>query len=634
MKTFYFGSIIAVALLTAAPYFLLKETKDQLSGPGADSGIISYVTYSAKIKSLDPATAGDTTSASLQGNFYEALYTYHYLKRPVEVIPQLAEAMPEVSQDGLTYTIKVRKGIKYCPNACFGKDEKGNAKTRDMNAHDFVLAFKRIADPNIITPMSLAFIEDKIVGIKEFRDAATAYNKGDFTRYDKLDIEGIKALDDHTLQIKLTSPFPQLIYVLAINNYAPVPREVIDYYLSKPPMSERDPQINESEAAVGTGPFYLASFKDGGDIILKRNPVYRDDYYPTEGTEEDKANGLLADAGKKLPFIDTQFWVFVQESVPLWMMFQRKKVDVGGIPKEFFSQVITPGKDLTDSWAEEGIRLLKYQDPSVYWFAFNMDDPVLGKSKSLRQALNLAFDVELYIDILRNGRGLRAKNVIPSDFGGEWDVKAQEMAGPNPYARLDVALAKRKLEDARKELVAAGVIKEGDPLPELRIDMGGTDEATRRTATVAQKQFKKLGIPLKVEVNDWPTLQEKVHNKQCQIYSMGWHADYPDPENFFQLYYGPNIKRGTNNSNYSNPEFDRLYEKASVMPHSKERAEIYAQMLRIIQEDCPVLLLDEPVSFLLVHKWVHNVKPHPIGYGMQKYRRIDQEARTAAGGGR
>ena len=113
---------------------------------------------------------------------------------------------------------------------------------------------------------------------------------------------------------------------------------------------------------------------------------------------------------------------------------------------------------------------------------------------------------------------------------------------------------------------------------------------------------------------------------------MGWHADYFDAENFLQLYYSPNIKKGTNNSNYSNPEFDRLYEKIRDMPDTPERTEIYARMIRMISEDCPVLMLSEPLTMVLYYDWYKNVKLHPIGYGYAKYRRVNVELREKLGG--
>ena len=261
----------------------------------------------------------------------------------------------------------------------------------------------------------------------------------------------------------------------------------------------------------------------------------------------------------------------------------------------------------------------------VYWIVFNMEDKVIGASRSLRQALCAVFDVESYIEVLFNGRAKRAVNILPSSFKG-W-----KEAGPGPYYKLDVNLAKRKLEDARKELAAKGLLVNGK-IPELSIDLGGLDRTTADRGEFCQQQFAKIGIELKFNLNDWPTLQEKVHNKQCQMYTMGWHADYPDAENFLQLYYGPNIQKQTNNSNYASPEFDRLYEQVRTMPDTPVRTKLYARMINMLSRDCPALLLTEPVSYVLHYDWVENIKPHPIGYGFAKYRRLDVQRRRELGG--
>ena len=633
MKWFYIISSVTVLLLGLAPFALLKPEKPSRF----DGKVVGYNIYMEKVKSLDPATCGDVTSADIQGNFYESLFCYAYLKRPLEVIPQLAEAMPEVSPDGLTYTIPLKKGVKYSRNACFGYEADGKTpKTRTVTAEDFVLSFKRIGDFHINSELSLAFVEDKVVGLKEYRDATRAYDKGDFSRYQKETLAGVTAQDEHTLQITLTQPFPQLLYVLALDVYAPIPHEVVDYYLvsrdngqggrESMPMRDRSPEILDRQAVVGTGPYLLTEFDRGGTIVLERNPEFREEYYPSEGSPGDREAGLLADAGKRVPFVDVRYLTFVQESNPAWMLFVTKQRDTSGVPRDVYDAVISPARELDDTWKSKGIRLLKYTDPSVYWLAFNVDDRVVGKSKSLRQALNLCFNVESYIDVLLNGRGTRSLNTIPSTFDG------YEQAGPSPYARFDLALARQKVADARQELVAAGVIQPGQNIPTLTLDVGGVDEQQRRDAEFIQGQFRQIGIDLKIEMNDWPTLQEKVHNKQCQIYSMGWHADYPDAENFLQLYYSKNIDRGTNNTNYSNPEFDKLYEQASVMMPSPQRTELYVKMIRMLGEDCPVLLLFEPVNFTLSYDWVYNVKPHPIGYGFGRYTRIDPAQRAREGG--
>jgi len=632
MKWFYVISVGIVLLGSLSPFVLLEaEQAGRFQGK-----VVAYNVYGAKVKSIDPATCGDTTSASVQGNFYESLYAYHYLKRPIEVVLQLAAGMPEVSPDGLSYTIRLKKGVKYSRNPCFGVDRNGTPKTRTLRAEDFVLAFKRIGDFHLTTTLSLAFIHDRIVGLKEYRQKTRSYNKGDFSRYDKEQIKGIRAIDEHTLQIRVDRPFPQLLYVLAMHVYAPIPREVIDYHLAtRPdgaggrepiPLNERSPEIYDPQAVVGTGAYVLSEWVRGGRIVMERNGEFREEYYPSEGAPGDKAAGLLDDAGKKVPFVDVRNLTFVQEDNPAWMMFITKQRDTAGIPRDVYSTVISPSKDLIDLWHKRGIRLIKETYPAIYWFAFNTEDRVLGSSKSLRQALCLAFDVDRYVEVIHNGRGRRAVNTIPSTFKGHAE------AGPSPYARFDLDAARQKLAQAKAELIAAGVIKPGEEIPPLILDMPGRDEHYRRMGEFAQGEFQRIGLNVRIELNDWPTLQKKVHNKQCQMYAMGWHADYHDAENFLQLYYSPNIKRGTNNTNYKNPQFDRLFERAATTMNEKDRIPLYAKMVKILNEDCPVLLLSEPISFILVYEWVHNVKPHPIGYGFGKYTRIDADLRRLAGG--
>ncbi len=629
MKLFYIIAVLVVVVLALSPYVLLR-TK-----PSTTDAIVFHDTYASRIRSIDPATCGDSASTAIQTYFYEGLYTYKYLVRPVTLRPMLAAHMPSISEDGLVYTIPLKTGVHFQRNACFGLDEDGRPKTREMTADDFVLAFKRVADFHIETQLAYAFIR-KIKGVEDYRDRTRRYRAGDFSRYDELDLAGVKAIDDHTLQITLAERFPQFIYVLAMHNYAPIPREVLDYHLaSEPddeggrrpvPIEDRTTDITQHEAAVGTGPYVLEEWQKASRIRLVRNPEYREVLYPDEASEEFREAGLLADAGQRVPFIDVRELRFVEETNPSWMLFENKRRDVASVPRDMYDSVIGLDKELTTQWQARGIDLKKYTSPAVYWIVFNCEDRVLGSSKSLRQALSLCYNVPLHIDVLHNGRGVPAKNCIPSSFPG-W-----EEAGSSPYARLDLQLAREKIEDARKELVAKGVIQSGEEIPPLTIDIGDRGEYGRRLGQFMASQFREIGVELKVELQDWPTLQEKVHNKRSQMYTMGWVADYPDAENFLQLFYSPNIDHGTNNSNFSNPRFDVLFRKAAGTMALEDRIPLYVEMVNIISEDCPVLLLSEPVSFLLKYKWMHNIQPHPIRRGTGLYWRIDTDLRQKMGG--
>jgi len=632
MKWFYIIAVLSTIGLAAAPYWLLSpEDISRFEGK-----TVLYNIYPSKVNSIDPVTCGDTMSAAIQGNFYEGLYTYHYLKRPMEVIPQLADGMPEVSADALTYTVKIKKGVQYFRNPCFGKEADGRWKNRTVRAEDFVLAFKRVGDYYVNTRLSLAFVQDKILGLDEYRKRTRNYAQGDFSRYDKVDLPGVVALDEHTLQFKLAKPFPQLIFVLAMQSYAPMPREVISYHLETKddgnggripiPVKERSTEIREPQAVVGTGAYMLTHWERGSKIIVERHPEFRDEYYPTEGAPGDEEKGLLKDAGKKLPFIDARHYICVTEPNPQWMLFLTKQRDYALIPPQVFQTVISPSHDLLDTWKKEGITLRKNPYPAIYWIAFNMTDDVVGKSKSLRQGLYLSFDVDEYIKIVWNGRGKRGLNIIPSTF------KGHKEAGRGPYAHVDIEAAKVKIEQAKKELADAGVIAPGEDIPEITLDLGGTDELTRRIAEFVKGEFRKVGVRVKVELNDWPTLLGKINNKRFQACTLGWHADYPDAENFLQNFYSPNIELNTNYVGYRNEKFDRLFEECSKYPDEEKRVPLYAEMAKMIAEDVPVMLLAEPVTYTLLMPWTRNYKYHPITYGLGKYTRINLQQRIEYGG--
>jgi oligopeptide transport system substrate-binding protein len=633
MKYFYSIALLVVAVLVLFPVFLLTPDSPE----DTSDTVIYRLTYPADVKSLDPATCGDEMSSSIQGNVYEGLYAYHYLKRPLEVIPQLTLGMPEVSEDGLTYTIRLKPGVLYHRNPCFGMSG-GKWSTRAMTAADFVLAFKRVADYHINTGLAWAFIAGRIVGLDAYRERTRLYRVGDYSRYD-LPVEGLEAVDSLTLRIRLTERFPQFIYVLAMHVYAPVPREVVDFWLTSEsdgkggrrelPLHERNPEIMEPEEVVGTGPYLLAEMKRKWKIRLTRNPDYRPDFYPTEGQPRsamyagDSALGLLVDAGKRIPFIDEIRLRYVDEQYTSWMLFLSKQVDAAGIPREAFETVIRPDKELTEAWKNRHIVLARFTDPSIYWIAFNMEDSVLGGCRELRQGICLGFDVESEIKVLLNGRGKRAVNMIPSDF------KGHDEAGPGPYNRYDLAAAKEKLAVAKKVLGDRGLLQKGE-IPELKLDLSDGPSAIKQAEFVRQ-QFQKMGLRIKPVFNDWPTLQRKVNNKQIQMYTMGWIADYPDAENFLQLYYSGNIDKGTNNTNFRDATFDSLYLRVRVMQDSPERTALYARMTNILSEECPALLLSEPENFILYSDYGYNVKPPTIGSGYYKYRRIDVKKRARTG---
>jgi ABC-type oligopeptide transport system substrate-binding subunit len=235
----------------------------------------------------------------------------------------------------------------------------------------------------------------------------------------------------------------------------------------------------------------------------------------------------------------------------------------------------------------------------------------------------LAYDVDAHIRNLYAGRGVRARTFVPASF-------AEAALAPSPYARLDRAAAKAKLAEAVKELAAKGLLRDGK-IPPIRLSLAGAGDYQKHLGAFVREQFGRLGLDIKLEFMHWPALQRQVHTGNVQLFTMGWHADYPDAENFLQLYYGRNIKAGTNSTRYNNAAFDELFAEAVKLTPGKRRTDLYVRMLKMLNEDCPSLLLSEELRLTLRWNWLKNYKPHPVGYGYDRFLRIDRAARRRGG---
>jgi len=560
--------------------------------------VVLHSALTAKVRGLDPGDIGDTTSSLVASQIFECLYQYHYLKRPYELIPQLADGMPQSSPDGLTYTIKIKKGVYFADDRCFE-----GAKGRELKASDFVFAWKRIADIKYLSKNWWIF-DNKIVGLDEFREYTKSCKRAADVDYSR-EVEGLAASDDYTLVIKVKKPWPQIIYLLAHLPTAPIAKEAVDYY-------GKD-IINHP---VGTGPFKLKLWHRGSYIELVKNPNFRGEAYPSEGEVGDFEEGYQADAGKQIPMVDRILMMIVQEDPPRWFLFMQGKIDASGIPKDNFNEAIDQRGGLTAQMQKRNIHLRVFRDPSTYWIGFNMADELLGKNKPLREAISCAVDCKKYIELFTNNRGEAAYGFIPP-----------LMKAYNPQIK-EVSKTIYNPERARQLVKQAEEIY-GGRLPKLVLAMPGTDVVFRQRGEFLRRCFKDVGLDVEIDYMDWPTFQNKIKTKSAQMFTLGWIADYPDAENFLQLFYSKNASPGPNNFNYSNPEFDRIYERIAVMPDCPERTELYRKAERIVVEDCPAVFLLHGVAFVLHHDWLYNYKPHAFGYGLSKYRRIDRAKRAA-----
>lgn len=550
-----------------------------------------HITVQSRIKGMDPINTGDTYSSTEVARVYEGLLQYHYLKRPYELEPNLAESMPEVSDDGLTYTFKLKKGVMFHDNKCF---EGG--KGRELTAEDVVFSIMRLADPRN-NAIGWWILDGKVVGLNEWRDEQKKLNKTNYSAK----VEGLKAVDKYTVQFKLTEEFPQFLYALPMSYTMIVAKEAVDFY--------GEEFLNNP---VGTGPFMTDTFTQSTKIVYKKNPKYRKEVYPSEGMPEDKEKGLLDDAGKTLPLAEKIVVHIQPESQPRWLAFEKGKTDFLTIPKDNFQSVVTPGKTITDAYAKKGIELQINPDLDVTYISFNHENELFKNNVKLKQAMSLAYNNVRANELFYNNRGILAQTPIPPGIQG------YDKNYVNPYMAYD-------LEKAKKLLAEAGYPK-GKGLPVITYDTASST-VQRQMGEYFKKQMAEIGINVDVVTNTWPQLTEKVHKRKTMTYGMAWLGDYPDAENFLQLLYGPNSSPGPNGSNFNDPGFNKLFKKATKMQPSPERAKLYMEMAQKYSEKVPWILGVHRTSFVVKHGWLKNYKFSTFNYGNSKYFDVDLEVK-------
>lgn len=569
------------------------------SGPVEEPNeMVLHHVLSTKIKGLDPGNMRDVYSVIVASQIFEPLYQYHFLKRPYELVPLLAEDMPQISDDLLTYTIKIKKGVYFQDDPCFQA-----GKPRELKAEDFIFSLKRIANIKYLSP-NWSIFDNKIVGLDEFRRITKTCKSEADVDYSR-QVEGLTTPDDYTLVIKLKKHWPQLGMTLADIATAPVAKEAVDYYgrdiISHP---------------VGTGPFRLNVWRRGSSIELVRNPAFRGELYPSEGEPGDAEAGYLDDAGKPMPFADRVVWTVIEERQPAWLLFLQGKVDATVIPKDSFDEVMGGAGELTPAMKQRNIHLKTFKDPSTYWLGFNMAEPVIGKNKPLRSAISYAIDRAKFIELFFNNRHLVAHGLIPPVMPS-YNPEIKEKG----YARYDPEKAQELLKEAEKI--------HGGKLPALKITLPGTNTWYRQYGQFLKRNLNAVGLEVETEYMDRPTYLEKVNNRSVQMFTSGSSARIPDAQDFLEMFYSRYHAPGPNKFNYSNAEFDKLYEKAQVMLDCPEKHRLYRKMELIVLKDCPAAFLNHRVAYVLHHDWYKNYKPHAFAYGLSKYRRINLAKRTA-----
>jgi ABC-type transport system substrate-binding protein len=543
------------------------------------------VEKSSSISTIDPAASYDTVSAGVVYQCYETLYEYEYLKRPYVLKPLLASEMPLISEDRMTYTIKLKKGVKYQDHGFY----KG--RNKEVTAHDFITQFKRMAFKGTRSPGWWLY-ENRIIGLDEFRKSAGT----DLNKLYTANIEGLIAKDKYTLVIKLKKPYPQLIYSLAMTFSSPVPMEAVKHFKN-----------DLHESTVATGPYILTDWKKNLRLILKRNPNYRKAFYPGSGDRFAIKNGLLEDKDKQIPFIDTVRVEIIKEPQTAWLNFMKGKLDILTIPKDNFDSVITPMSTLTPEMKQKGISLEKKSTLTFWFIAFNMQNSIFAKNKNLRLAVAHGVNNTKLIDLFTNNTAFPANSIYPPGIFG--------------YSPSVTLPYKYDLAKAKEYMVKAGY-PNGMGLPEIPFDVRGTSTRNRQMADFYRQELAKLGFKIKIITNTFPAFLKKLKNNKLTLWQGGWAMDYPDTENVLQLLSKKNHPPGPNATSYANEEFQKLLEKAIFLEDGVEKQVLLRKMENIVNEDIPWIMQYYARHYILRYNRVMNYRPSDLIYNDFKYLRL------------
>jgi len=561
------------------------------AGAGAVAQVpkVLSVARTATFDSLDPQRQFDNSSNDIVSMTYNTLLRYSYLERPYKLRPDLLEQMPPLSPDQLTYTFTLKKGIRFHDNACFP-----GGKGRELNSDDVLFSLRRYADARINTKSWFA-MEGAVAGLDAYRAATAKAAAG--TDLSAADIEGLKRIDSQRFSIRLVKPNPLFLYALALSPTAVVAPEAVRHH-----------QDRLSVNPVGTGPFMLANAERKGVLRLLKNPNYHG-VYPATGAPDDAERGLLKDAGRKLPLVDVVEMPLVEEAQPAMLRFLNGEFDRQALDRANFIKMAKLVKDagndaVRDSAKGSSIRLNDeyaarfdlHGTPSltVFYYAINMKDPLLGGNKLLRQALAHLVDSPGEIDVLLNGRGHAAQSVVPLDLpGSERETGAR-------WRGHDLMAAKRLLAEAG--------YPNAKGLPALTITHQNTNSATRDRSDFLRARFAQAGVVLKSQYMDYPTFVKTTEGSNFQIADYAWNADYPDAENFYQLLYGKNVAPGPNIGSFASAAYDKAYEASRHMADGPQRLAHFRAMNAVLLDEAPLLLNYSPLRVSITQKWLRNFK--------------------------
>ena len=599
MLRFLLPALVALGCLLAAP---------PSGAASAGSPKVLRYAFPTAETGFDPAQVTDLYSNTVLTHIFEAPLEIEYLAQPARVRPNTAAALPQASADHRHFVFRIKPGIYFADDPAF----KG--VRRELVAQDYVYSIKRHYDPRWKSGKLYQLEEQKFLGLSELRRELMAAGKP--FDYDR-PVEGLRALDRYTFEVRLAEPSPRLQYLFTDAGVTgALAREVVEHYGDK-----------ITEHPVGTGPFRLAEWRRSSRMVLERNAGFREVFYDEHPPADDARRQRIARAlaGKRLPMVDRVEVSVIEEPQPRWLSFLSEEQDIAErVPDEFTEQAL-PNARLAPNLARRGIEMVRYQrnDVSVSYFA--MEHPVVGgytpDKVALRRAIALAVDVEREIRLVRRGQAIPAQSMLPPPVWGYDPAFKSEMSD------FDRARARALLDlHGYLDRDGDGFRERPDGSP-LAIEYATSPDATFRALYEQwQINMKAIGVRLVPVVRQWPEHLKASRAGKLMMWGVGWSAG-PDGQGFLSLGYGPN-KGQANHARFDLPEFNRLYERQRVLPDGPERAALIREASRLMVAYMPYKAHVHRIWTDLSHPWVVGYHRNVFVREFWKYVDVDMQENT------
>ena len=558
---------------------------------------------------FDPAAIDDIPSSDIAVMMMEPPLQYDYFARPVALASRTSDLI-ESSTDGKAFTLRVKPGIFFTPDAAF------NGKSRELVAADYVYSYKRLLDPKVASPNYYLF-ENKLLGADVVRKDA---EKTDRFNYDA-EIVGLRTLDRYTFRVELNKPDFEFVYNFTTTPFAAVAREVIEKY--------RDERNRVREHPVGTGPFMLGQWQRSAKIELIRNPGYREDFVPTPTTDADKKMAQ-ATMGKRAPLVDRIVVNVLEESLPRILAFQKGELDRLEVPRDLTDRMFEKNA-LKPEFVAKGINYQRALEPLLGFNYFNMEDPVVGgyslEKNALRRAVLLAYDTDREIAAVFKGQAELAEQLVPPGLSGH-DPKLKLRP---PY---DPALANALLDRFGYKDCDGDGFREAPSCKPLKITRSSTaDGKGRLQEEIWKKSMDAIGIRVEFFSQKWPDLIEMSRTGKLQMWGWSWIAGGPGGDGFVSLLVSRNIN-AINDMKFKLAEYDRLYDEGAKLPLGPARNRVYRALSELAAANSVLDFGIHTYANDVSQPWLLGYKRHPFWRTPWKYVDIDEKVRAQATGGK